>query len=191
MIVLYLFIFIVVWIVAVYKVFIAETLPPSTDNVQMSGNQQIGMENSSEFIHFHQLEWPPIRKDGSIPPADGYDIMPVTNLSVPKFWQPLPNADLNTIGTMIDGKETILLMIASYRDFQCRETITSAFFRAEFPERLFVGVIDQIVSGDIGCVDTEAPCTEQPEQPICKYRDQISVFKMNAKYATGYVQKAI
>lgn len=54
------------------------------------------------------------------------------------------------IGTKVNGQETIFLMIASYRDFQCRETIESAYRMADHPERLFVGAVDQVVPGDIG-----------------------------------------
>jgi hypothetical protein len=78
-------------------------------------------------------------------------------------------------------------MIASYRDFQCRETIASAFAKSDHPERLFVGAVDQIVPGDIGCLDVAVPCSKDPSQPLCKYRDQISVFVMDAEFATGPV----
>ena len=78
-------------------------------------------------------------------------------------------------------------MIASYRDFQCRETITSAYMRSDHPERLFIGAVDQTVPGDIGCLDIEIPCSQDSSQPICKYRSQISIYHMDAKYATGPV----
>ncbi len=78
-------------------------------------------------------------------------------------------------------------MIASYRDFQCRETITSAYMRSDHPERLFIGAVDQTVPGDIGCLDLEVPCSQDDSQMICKYKDQISVYHMDAQYATGPV----
>ncbi|CAM9091058.1 unnamed protein product, partial [Ectocarpus fasciculatus] len=78
-------------------------------------------------------------------------------------------------------------MIASYRDFQCRETIASLFSRADHPERIFVGAADQIVDEDVGCVTLPRPCEEDPEQMLCKYKDQITVYKMDAKLATGPV----
>lgn len=119
--------------------------------------------------------------------ADGFDIMPVTGLKVPKFWKPPPGTAIKDIGSKIDGKETIFVMIASYRDFQCRETIASLFSRADYPERLFVGAADQIVDGDIGCSTLPRPCEEDPQQALCRYRDQITVYKMDAKLATGPV----
>lgn len=113
--------------------------------------------------------------------------MPLSKLTVPRFWVPQAGTDLNTVGSKVNGRETIFLMIASYRDFQCRETITSAFERADYPERLFVGAVDQTIPGDIGCLDIEVPCSVNPDQPICKYRDQISIYHMDAQHATGPV----
>jgi hypothetical protein len=133
----------------------------------------------------YDLQWPPLTLNGTIPLEDGSDVMAMTGLRVPRFWEAPPSSDVNKIGTKVNGEETIFLMIASYRDFQCRETITSAFNRADHPERLFVGAVDQVVPGDIGCLDVDPPCSVNPDQPVCKYRDQISVFKMDAKYATG------
>lgn len=131
------------------------------------------------------LSWPPVLKDGTIPIGDGFDIMPFSGLKVPRFWK--PEGDMFTSGSKVNGEETIFLMIASYRDFQCRETITSAFNKADHPERLFVGAVDQVVPGDIGCLDIEIPCSQDPTQAICKYKDQISIYKMDAATATGPV----
>jgi hypothetical protein len=136
------------------------------------------------------LQWPPVLPDGTISESDGYDIMAVNGLKVPKFWTAPPGTDLDTIGSHINGQETIFLMIASYCDFQCKETITSAFQRADHPERVFVGAVDQLPPVDskgLGCLDIEKPCSEDPNQYLCKYRDQISVYKMDASTATGPV----
>jgi hypothetical protein len=113
--------------------------------------------------------------------------MPILGIKVPRFWGAVPGTDLNTIGSKVNNEETILLMIASYRDFQCRETIESAFTRADHPERLFVAAVDQVVDGDIGCLDLEVPCSQNSEQNVCKYMSQISLYKMDAKEATGPV----
>lgn len=134
-----------------------------------------------------ELMWPPVLEDGTLPESDGFDIMMLTELKVPKFWVPPSGLELETVGTKVGGHETIFLMIASYRDFQCHETITSAFSLADHPERLFVGAVDQIVPGDMTCTYTEQTCEENPSQPICKYRSQISVYTMNAEMATGPV----
>eukprot|EP01031_Cornospumella_fuschlensis_P035407 gene35407-42917_t len=131
-----------------------------------------------------QCAWPPVNPDGSIP--CGSDELPYSNLKVPKFWSP-PNEDFPNWTSEVDGHETIFIMIASYRDFQCRETITSALSRATYPERLFIGAVDQVVDGDTGCLDLDVPCSQDPTQWICKHLSQISVFKMDAEEATGPV----
>ncbi len=69
------------------------------------------------------LQWPPVLQDGSLSVADGFDEMPLIDLKVPKFWSPPEGTDLNTVGKKVNGEETIFLMIASFRDFQCKETI--------------------------------------------------------------------
>ena len=53
-----------------------------------------------------------------------------TNLQVPVFWEPPVDSDQLEHVDMIDGEPTIFLMIASYRDWQCRDTATSALERA-------------------------------------------------------------
>lgn len=133
------------------------------------------------------LKWPPVLPDGNIPPEDGYDIMTLTELKVPKFWIADENVPLEKQGRKVNGVETIFLMIASYRDFQCRETITSAFMRADHPEALFIGAVDQVSDGDIGCTTLDVSCEVDPTQMICKYWNQISVYKMEAELATGPV----
>jgi len=34
------------------------------------------------------LKWPPVNLDGSIPSNEGFDVMPLTKLKVPRFWSP-------------------------------------------------------------------------------------------------------
>lgn len=127
------------------------------------------------------------REDYTVDVSAEFDVMPVTELRVPKFWKHKPETAIRDIGSKINGRETIFVMIASYRDFQCRETIASLFSRADHPDRLFVGAADQVVDGDIGCATLPKPCEEDPEQALCKYRNQITVYKMDAKLATGPV----
>ena len=137
--------------------------------------------------HSSNLVWPPVLPNGEIKEEDGYEIMPFIDLKVPKFWSPPEGMDPVDIHSEINGQPTIFLMIASYRDFQCRETIEIAFERADHPERLFVGAVDQVVDGDIGCLDLEVSCVDKPSQKICKYRDNISIYKMDASLSTGPV----
>lgn len=147
--------------------------------VQVESPNMIGKLSASE------LKWPAVLPDNSVPEADGFDVMPFSELKVPRFWE--MNGDVIKSGFKVNGEDTIFLMIASYRDFQCRETITSAFNKADHPERLFVGAVDQLVPGDTGCLDIDIPCSQDNTQAICKYRDQIVIYKMDAAQATGPV----
>mmetsp|Transcript_26135 Transcript_26135/g.36843 ORF Transcript_26135/g.36843 Transcript_26135/m.36843 type:complete len:571 (+) Transcript_26135:120-1832(+) len=138
-------------------------------------------------------------------PADGH-----TEMSVPKFWsRPVHNNGLMSretamkIGSCIepdtDGnhargencpqhQRTIFVAIASYRDFECRSTVESIFLRAKYPERVRVGVVDQIVDGEDPVCDAPIePCSEKPNQALCKYKDQVDVYQMEAELSVGPV----
>jgi len=85
-------------------------------------------------------------------PGDGK-----TEMSVPKFWSDpvmTPTGPLMSRDTAMkvgsydtsNGKKkgslesrTIFIAIASYRDFQCRETLDSILKRAKYPERVRIG----------------------------------------------------
>jgi hypothetical protein len=85
-----------------------------------------------------------------------------TRMQVPRFWSPPLHQNQQytrdqamQIGSCIEpdpvtgsfqrgdecpmDKRTIFIAIASYRDFQCRYTVESAFNRAKHPERIRVG----------------------------------------------------
>lgn len=86
------------------------------------------------------------------------------------------------------NERTIYVSIASYRDWQCRETVTSIFQRAAHPERIRVGVIDQIdVDEDIHCDAPYEPCSENPEQMLCKYKNQLDILQVDPMLAVGPV----
>ena len=111
-----------------------------------------------------------------------------TIMKVPTFWSPpLHNnkqytreqamqigtcAEPDSVtGSFVRGEDcpldqrTIFIGIASYRDFQCRQTLESIFLRAKNPKRVRVGVVDQISVGeDAACDDPIKPCEEDPEQ---------------------------
>lgn len=134
-----------------------------------------------------------------------------TIMKVPKFWSPpvhnnkqFTREQAMQIGTCAEpdpvtgssvrgedcpeDQRTIFIGIASYRDFQCRLTLESAFNRAANPKRIRVGVVDQIVVGeDVACDEPVKPCEEDPEQALCKYRDQVDVYTMDAPLSVGPV----
>ena len=50
------------------------------------------------------------------------------------------------------------------------------------------GVVDQIVDGeDPACNEPIVPCDENPEQALCKYKDRIDVYEMEAGLSIGPV----
>uniref|UniRef100_A0A7S1V0K9 Uncharacterized protein n=1 Tax=Grammatophora oceanica TaxID=210454 RepID=A0A7S1V0K9_9STRA len=133
-----------------------------------------------------------------------------TQMSVPAFWSPpIHNNGLMTKeaalkigscskpdanGNYNRGEDcppddrTIYFAIASYRDFQCRLTVESAFSRAKNPNRIRVGVVDQIVDGeDVPCDQPIEPCDKNPKQALCMYKDQVDVYQMEAELSIGPV----
>jgi [Skp1-protein]-hydroxyproline N-acetylglucosaminyltransferase len=53
---------------------------------------------------------------------------------------------------------------------------------------LSTGVVDQIVNGeDPACNEPIEPCDKNPEQALCKYKDQVDVFEMEADLSVGPV----
>ncbi len=110
-------------------------------------------------------------------------------LSIGTCVTPDPKTGSNTRGDKCPVSErTIFVAIASYRDWQCRDTVTSILSTAAHPERVRVGVVDQIVDGVDGSCDVpHVPCSDDPDQPICLYKNQIDVFQMDAELAVGPV----
>jgi len=144
--------------------------------------------------------------DTIVHPGDGKTVM-----KVPRFWSPpihqnklMTRETAMKIGscTVADEKSgnfargdecppnqrTIHVAIASYRDFECRSTVESIFNRAAHPERIRVGVVDQIVNGeDPLCNAPIEPCDQNPNQALCKYADQVDVYEMAAELSIGPV----
>lgn len=110
-------------------------------------------------------------------------------LSIGTCITPDPKTGSNTRGDKCPLPErTIFVAIASYRDWQCRDTVTSILQAASHPERVRVAVVDQIVDGIDGSCDVpHVPCSNDPNQPICLYKNQIDVFQMDAQLAVGPV----
>eukprot|EP00521_Asterionellopsis_glacialis_P008005 CAMPEP_0195282290 /NCGR_PEP_ID=MMETSP0707-20130614/1227_1 /TAXON_ID=33640 /ORGANISM="Asterionellopsis glacialis, Strain CCMP134" /LENGTH=567 /DNA_ID=CAMNT_0040341247 /DNA_START=108 /DNA_END=1811 /DNA_ORIENTATION=- len=195
---------------------VAHPLELEDDLSSRSSNQddaaaQPAVVVTNSDIHIPAAQWPvSIRnEDGNfetiIHPADGH-----TEMDVPKFWsRPVHNNGLMSretamkIGSCVepdtDGnhargencakhQRTIFVGIASYRDFECRTTVESIFLRAKYPERIRVGVVDQIVDGEDPVCDAPVyPCSEKPNQALCKYKDQVDVYQMEAELSVGPV----
>jgi len=84
----------------------------------------------------------------------------------------------------VNGRPTIYVTIASYRDHWCKNSLTTAFSRAVYPDRIFVGVSQQNIEDDEPCVDPNI-CDKDAEHVLCKYRRQIRINLIDARTATG------
>jgi hypothetical protein len=109
-------------------------------------------------------------------------------IKVPEWWEPAAGVDvLEDVQRDVNGDPTIFLMIASYRDFQCRDTVISALQRATRPMRVVVAVVEQNGDDDVPCTEPEKSCEEAPDQLLCVHRERVHVYKMDAREATGPV----
>lgn len=83
---------------------------------------------------------------------------------------------------------TIYVAVASYRDWQCRDTVASIFSGASFPGRVRVAVTDQIVEGEDGSCDApRVPCESDPGQALCAHGSRLDVFRVDAALSIGPV----
>jgi [Skp1-protein]-hydroxyproline N-acetylglucosaminyltransferase len=82
-------------------------------------------------------------------------------------------------------QRTIFVSIISYRNARCRDTVDNIFARAAHPERIRVGVVDQIDSSDISCDVPAETCERNPNQALCRYRNQIDVYEIESNLAVG------
>ncbi|KAL9187926.1 hypothetical protein ACHAXT_006304 [Thalassiosira profunda] len=104
-------------------------------------------------------------------------------------------AEAKSIGSRVPSSsgngellETIFVAIASYRDWQCSQTVESALSRATHPERVRVAVVDQVQGKDKPCsLPPGGPCDENPDQATCKYQSQIDYFTVDARLSLGPV----
>lgn len=129
---------------------------------------------------------PPAESNFSPKLSDDFEDDAATGLRVPRFWRHA-KGDLEGLVGPSSGTPSILLSVASYRDFQCSETVGSALSRATHPERISVAVVDQGVlgAGDPDCTpicDTEEA---RATDVRCKHLSRIRVFWMDARNATG------
>jgi len=140
------------------------------------------------------------------------------DLQVPPFWNPkdfliyggvrtylgnygsrlMTLQEAKSIGSYVSSSSkstllpTIFMAIASYRDYQCPQTVTSIFKRAKYPQRIRIGVIDQLdFEHDTSCWTTlsSVNCTQNnPDDVYCNYASQMDFYEMDATYAVGPVR---
>mmetsp|Transcript_1683 Transcript_1683/g.2416 ORF Transcript_1683/g.2416 Transcript_1683/m.2416 type:complete len:896 (-) Transcript_1683:65-2752(-) len=115
-------------------------------------------------------------------PPDRTPLPPRLRAIIPKF-KPDPNDPAGSYTL-----ETIFISIATYRDPRCSHTIDAIFANAAFPERLRVGIIDQIIQDvDDSCSKPTVPCSIQPNQVKCRYANLIDTYTIDAKLSVGPV----
>jgi [Skp1-protein]-hydroxyproline N-acetylglucosaminyltransferase len=81
-----------------------------------------------------------------------------------------------SIGSYFQQHETIYASIASYRDPECTATVADLFARAEYPHRIRLAILDQIVE------TVDEPCAIPPQ-----WQNQIDRYTLPAQYAVGPV----
>lgn len=125
-------------------------------------------------------------------------------IDVPRFWDPpvyggvreflgnngeylITKEEASAIGSTYNGRETIFVVVASYRDPECRSTVEDIFLRANYPERIRVGVIDQrsLVDMDLTCGQPAEPCERNPTQAFCQYGHLIDYLEYDAQLMVG------
>eukprot|EP00466_Bigelowiella_natans_P010470 jgi/Bigna1/36005/e_gw1.12.178.1 len=92
----------------------------------------------------------------------------------------MKGVDVDKIGTLVDGKPTIFVSVASYRDHRCTGTVESLFERALHPQRVFVGAVPACYF-----LPFTGSCAEMPYQTLCKYANQIRVHMVQAEGSLG------
>jgi hypothetical protein len=137
-----------------------DAIIPLTTPKQKGG--QVGLDSNTHF-YIPEGKWPVTLQDETdnnellIHPGDGK-----TEMYLPKFWSPplhnkqhFSRDQAMRIGTCVEPNpttgshtrgdkcpmqaRTIFIAIASYRDYECRSTVESAFKAATHPERIRVG----------------------------------------------------
>ncbi|OQS03966.1 GlcNac transferase, partial [Thraustotheca clavata] len=98
-------------------------------------------------------------------------------------WQ----AHLRPPSPRISNHPDIFIGIAAYRDgFKCGFTLWTAFSRAKKPERVFFGIVDQTIPGDLICL--EEYCRRAKEtwpNEECKYKENIKIDPRDAMKSKG------
>ena len=84
---------------------------------------------------------------------------------------------------------TLYLTMASYRDKLCPGTLFNLYSKAAYPERIFVGVVQQNSPGDEDCYDKYCELIKAhrnlPADAACPYTDNIRMSRKDASEARG------
>jgi hypothetical protein len=74
-----------------------------------------------------------------------------------------------------DKSATIYVALTSFRDFRCSDTLTSIFKNAKYPERVFVGLLHQMLpeSTDESCLKTYCAVMRSYTTSKCPHKENI------------------
>lgn len=124
-------------------------------------------------------------------------------IMVPRFWDPpaftgvreflgnsgrdlITKEEAGAIGSFHEGRETIFVSLASYRDPECTFTVESLFQRAKYPHRIRVAIVDQRGDeNDSICNRPIVPCDQDPDQALCRYQHLIDYREYPAQLMVG------
>jgi hypothetical protein len=94
---------------------------------------------------------------------------------------------------------TVVVLIAAFRETRCPQTLINFFSKAKYPDRVFMGIIQQNGATDIDCLEgycakMETPLvkngpgdySQNPDKP-CKYFDNVRMVRMSDREAKGPV----
>jgi hypothetical protein len=89
---------------------------------------------------------------------------------------------------------TLFLGISGYRDSErCSKTVFYAFTEAQWPEKLTVGIVEQVAAQDPHCVDMYCAYIAKMRPDLvkihgpCPYKDQIKVKRVDYSESKGPV----
>jgi [Skp1-protein]-hydroxyproline N-acetylglucosaminyltransferase len=89
------------------------------------------------------------------------------------------------IGSYHDGKETIFVAVAAYRDPRCLSTVEDLYSRARYPERIRTAIIDQRKKDDSICKRSTRDCEQEPDHPYCLYQHLIDYIEYSSELMVG------
>ena len=81
---------------------------------------------------------------------------------------------------------TLFIAIASFRDKLCPRTLFNIYTKAQYPERISIGVVQQNSPEDGDCLEEYCRLMDSKlGRSDCPFRDNIRMTRVDAKEATG------
>lgn len=81
---------------------------------------------------------------------------------------------------------TVMITLASFRDKLCPVTLFNLFTKATYPERVFVGVVQQNTATDVDCLDRYCELVnEHYKVTSCPFKYHVKMNRVDASEAKG------